>query len=91
MRAQRKLVRAIGSQATNESRRVWRDVTVGLRADDIDGATRAKCIVEQTQRESAKQREITNQPWETAVHIPFLILLLSLNFYNNGFPTNNSY
>ncbi|XP_077294689.1 oxysterol-binding protein-related protein 9 isoform X2 [Arctopsyche grandis] len=67
MRAQRKLVRAIGSQATNESRRVWRDVTVGLRADDIDGATRAKCIVEQAQRESAKQREITNQPWETAL------------------------
>lgn len=69
MRAQRKLVRAIGSQASNESRKVWRDVTVGLRADDIDGATRAKCLVEQAQRDAAKQRELTSQPWETAVFI----------------------
>lgn len=67
MKAQKKLVRAIGAQSQNESRKVWRDVTVGLRSDDIDGATRAKCLVEQTQREAVKQREANNQSWETAV------------------------
>lgn len=72
MKAQRKLVRPISAQAANESRRVWRDVTAGLRADDIEGATKAKCCVEQAQRDAVRQRESENRPWETAVSILIL-------------------
>lgn len=66
----KKLVRPISEQTENESRRIWLEVTAGLRLNDIERATNAKCQLEQKQREEAKQRKETNQEWETKYFKP---------------------
>ncbi|KAL0118802.1 hypothetical protein PUN28_009458 [Cardiocondyla obscurior] len=62
---ERKLVKTVCEQDECESRRVWRDVTVGLRINDMDKATAAKCAIEQKQREEARLRKENNIPWQT--------------------------
>ncbi|XP_011690301.1 PREDICTED: oxysterol-binding protein-related protein 9 [Wasmannia auropunctata] len=62
---ERKLVKTVCEQDECESRRVWRDVTVGLRINDMDKATAAKCAIEQKQREEARLRKESNVPWQT--------------------------
>lgn len=61
----KKRVQPISEQTENESRRVWVDVTAGLRFNDIDKATNAKSKLEQKQRDEAKQRKETGTEWET--------------------------
>lgn len=61
----KKIVRPIAEQTDNESRRIWLEVTAGLRLNDIERATNAKCALEQKQREEAKQRKEHNTEWET--------------------------
>lgn len=62
---ERKLVKTVCEQDESESRRVWRDVTVGLRINDMDKATAAKCTIEQKQREEARLRKENNIAWQT--------------------------
>ncbi|XP_014475737.1 PREDICTED: oxysterol-binding protein-related protein 9 isoform X1 [Dinoponera quadriceps] len=62
---ERKLVKTVCEQEECESRRVWRDVTVGLRINDMDKATAAKCAIEQKQRDEARVRKENNIPWQT--------------------------
>ncbi|KAG5333063.1 OSBL9 protein, partial [Acromyrmex heyeri] len=62
---ERKLVKTVCEQDESESRRVWRDVTVGLRINDMDKATAAKCTIEQKQREEARLRKENNMAWQT--------------------------
>lgn len=69
---ERKLVKTVCEQEESESRRVWRDVTVGLRINDMDKATAAKCAIEQKQREEARIRKETNVAWQTKVSERFL-------------------
>lgn len=64
---ERKLVKTVCEQEECESRRVWRDVTVGLRINDMDKATAAKCTIEQKQREEARLRKENNIAWRTKV------------------------
>lgn len=66
----KKNVQPISEQRENESRRIWVDVTAGLRFNDIDRATNAKARLEQKQREEAKQRKETNSEWETKYFSP---------------------
>ncbi|XP_044744788.1 oxysterol-binding protein-related protein 9 [Coccinella septempunctata] len=61
----KKLVRPISQQEENESRKVWKDVTLGLKLNDIDKATAAKQKVEQRQRDEAKERKESGGEWNT--------------------------
>lgn len=61
----KKVVRPICDQSEMESRRLWKEVTAGLRLNDIDKATNAKTELEQRQREEAKERKERNLQWET--------------------------
>lgn len=61
----KKNVRPISEQTDIESRRIWLEVTAGLRLNDIERATNAKCKLEQKQREEAKQRKENNLEWDT--------------------------
>ncbi|XP_023939762.1 oxysterol-binding protein-related protein 9 [Bicyclus anynana] len=70
MRPRRKRVAPISRQGGNESRRVWRHVTAGLRAADTDAATSAKRRLEQTQRDAAKKRVDTGDRWITQLFSP---------------------
>ncbi|XP_043282619.1 oxysterol-binding protein-related protein 9 [Venturia canescens] len=62
---ERKLVIPVCEQEEFESRKVWRDVTVGLKINDMDKATAAKCSIEQKQRDEARIRKEANIAWET--------------------------
>lgn len=66
----KKNVQPISEQIENESRRIWVDVTAGLRLNDIEKATTAKSKLEQKQRDEAKQRKETNVEWETKYFKP---------------------
>lgn len=79
MPADRKLVKPVCDQEEFESRKVWRDVTVGLKINDMEKATEAKCLIEQKQRDEAKLLKENNQQWQTKVNIYTIIFLL----YNN--------
>lgn len=67
LNTERKLVKTVCEQEECESRRVWRDVTVGLRINDMDKATAAKCAIEQKQRDEARVRKENNLTWQTKV------------------------
>lgn len=66
----KKKVRPIVEQVEYESRKVWKEVTAGLRLNDIDRATTAKSQVEGKQREEAKQRKEENGDWDTKYFKP---------------------
>jgi len=65
MKIVKKQVRPISQQNDNESRKLWREVTAGLKFNNIDKATHAKQELEQKQRDEAKIRKETNVEWET--------------------------
>lgn len=69
LRIVKKKVRPISQQEPNESRRLWKEVTAGLKFNDIDKATNAKFALEQKQRDEAKDRKEKNEEWETKVNI----------------------
>ncbi|XP_073844204.1 oxysterol-binding protein-related protein 9 isoform X1 [Musca autumnalis] len=60
----KKQVRPIVEQEEYESRRVWKEVTAGLKFNDIEKATNAKCKVEQIQRDAAKARKDSEISWD---------------------------
>lgn len=64
LKKQAKLVRPVAEQEKFESRRLWREVTAGLKANRIEEATEAKCGLEQRQREEAKARKEAGAKWE---------------------------
>lgn len=66
----KKIVRPISEQALHESRRIWVEVTAGLRLNDIDRATNAKTQLEQKQRDEAKMRKENGLDWETKYFKP---------------------
>lgn len=66
----KKQVRPIVEQEEYESRRIWKEVTAGLKYNDIDRATNAKSQVEQKQREEAKLRKETDGVWENKYFKP---------------------
>ena len=45
--------------------RLWRDVTYGLKSNDIEAATAGKFALEQRQREEAAQRKEAGVKWDT--------------------------
>lgn len=63
----KKNVKPILQQEENESRRLWKEVTAGLKFNNIDRATNAKASLEQRQRDEAKDRKDNNVRWETKV------------------------
>lgn len=60
-----KLCKKVNEQLRYESRRLWRDVTYGLKSNDIEAATAGKFALEQRQREEAAQRKEAGVKWDT--------------------------
>jgi len=61
----RKLVKPVAEQDDFESRRLWREVTYGLKFNDIDRATKSKSALEHCQREEARLRKEADEKWDT--------------------------
>ncbi|XP_072378379.1 oxysterol-binding protein-related protein 9 isoform X1 [Diabrotica undecimpunctata] len=61
----KKQVKPISQQEENESRKLWKEVTAGLKFNEIDRATAAKQSLEQKQRDEAKERKESGQEWQT--------------------------
>ncbi|KAK7100042.1 oxysterol-binding protein-related protein 9-like isoform X2 [Littorina saxatilis] len=61
----KKLVRPLDQQEEFESRRLWKDVTFHLKNKNVEKATDGKHVLEQRQREEAKQRQDAGTNWET--------------------------
>lgn len=53
--------------------RLWRDVTLNLKAKNIEAATAGKHKLEQAQREGAKERKDTGTAWQTKVVFMFML------------------
>ncbi|XP_014227981.1 oxysterol-binding protein-related protein 9 isoform X2 [Trichogramma pretiosum] len=64
-KVERKLVKPMSEQEDDESRKVWREVTMGLRINDMDKATAAKIAIEQKQRDDVRYRKDNNIAWHT--------------------------
>ena len=62
-----KKVKNLGDQEKYESRRLWREVTHGLKTNNIEAATEAKCGLEQKQRDEAKERKEKGETWENRI------------------------
>ena len=58
----KKQVKPISQQEVNESRRLWKEVTAGLKFNEIDRATNAKQALEQKQREEASSSTTGTRP-----------------------------
>ncbi|XP_066586974.1 oxysterol-binding protein-related protein 9 isoform X2 [Prorops nasuta] len=67
LHTERKMVKLICDQEDCESRKIWREVTMGLKINDMDKATAAKCSIEQKQRDEARYRKENNISWQTKV------------------------
>jgi hypothetical protein len=63
----KKQVKSICDQETFESRRLWKDVTLALKSQDVDAATDSKCTIEQQQRELVRERAEKGEKWENRV------------------------
>ncbi|KAH9820521.1 hypothetical protein DFH28DRAFT_1020420 [Melampsora americana] len=61
-----KTVAAESEQNWNESRKLWSNVTRAIKKKDLDAATEAKTRIEDFQRDRAKEREESGEPWEPA-------------------------
>lgn len=70
MAAHEKYCKKVSEQSKFESRRLWRQVTYGLKENDIEGATAAKFALEQRQREEAAARKESGLKWETKLFRP---------------------
>lgn len=66
----KKIVRPIEQQKDNESRKVWKEVTAGLRLNNVAHATNAKSEIEQRQRVEAQRRKDAGVSWETKLFHP---------------------
>lgn len=62
-------MKPICEQDENESRRLWKEVTAGLKFNEIDRATNAKQALEQRQRDQAKERKDSGHEWQTKVGV----------------------
>lgn len=76
----RKAVLPVAEQERHESRRLWREVTHGLKHNNIEQvrllvtlssitninlqATEGKVFLEQKQRDEAKERKVAGEKWE---------------------------
>ncbi|XP_068242910.1 oxysterol-binding protein-related protein 9 isoform X6 [Palaemon carinicauda] len=75
----KKNVKPIIEQEPNESRCMWKEVTAGLKFNDIEHATASKFALEQKQREEAKERKESGVDW-----MPRLFYLVGDNWiYRN--------
>eukprot|EP00126_Sphaerothecum_destruens_P009676 Sdes_comp20558_c1_seq4m15372 len=60
----KKRVKPIEKQKNFESRKIWQNVTKNLVAKNLEQATQMKKMIEEEQREIAKQRKASQQIWE---------------------------
>ncbi|GAB1607369.1 oxysterol-binding protein-related protein 9-like isoform X1 [Argonauta hians] len=61
----KKKVQELDKQDAMESRSLWKDVTYNLKIKNISSATEAKHVLEQRQRDEAKERKEKSLVWET--------------------------
>uniref|UniRef100_A0A034V755 Oxysterol-binding protein n=1 Tax=Bactrocera dorsalis TaxID=27457 RepID=A0A034V755_BACDO len=60
----------LDAQLPNESERLWEKVSLAIRSDDQVGATEEKTVLEEAQRNSAKERKALSIEW-MPVHFNF--------------------
>ncbi|XP_050317666.1 oxysterol-binding protein-related protein 8 isoform X5 [Bactrocera neohumeralis] len=60
----------LDAQLPNESERLWEKVSLAIRSDDQVGATEEKTVLEEAQRNSAKERKVLSIEW-MPVHFNF--------------------
>lgn len=65
----KKKVQPVAKQDEFDSRRLWKDVTLALKMQDVNLETSAKFTIEQKQRELVKERHTSGQKWENRVCI----------------------
>eukprot|EP00092_Neocalanus_flemingeri_P029573 GFUD01032119.1.p1 GENE.GFUD01032119.1~~GFUD01032119.1.p1 ORF type:complete len:687 (+),score=218.93 GFUD01032119.1:36-2096(+) len=65
-----KVVKSVVEQEKHESRRLWREVTQGLKSNNIEQATNGKLALEQKQREEAKDRKEKGVKWDNRMFLP---------------------
>ncbi|XP_021950667.1 oxysterol-binding protein-related protein 9 [Folsomia candida] len=70
LKINQKQTRPIAQQETYESRRMWKDVTRGLKFREIDNATNAKFFLEERQRQEARERSARSETWKPRMFIP---------------------
>ncbi|CAG0913599.1 unnamed protein product [Notodromas monacha] len=58
-----------------ESRKLWKDVTIGLKYGDIEMATKGKSFLEHRQRTEAHYRAEHNIPWNTKAACGFFAIV----------------
>jgi len=75
----KKNVKTVAEQEKHESRRLWREVTAGLKSGNIEAATEAKAGLEGRQRAEAKQRKEDNTKGENRMFSP-----IGENWYFNN-------
>ena len=63
----KKQVKPIREQEAYESRRLWKEVTMALKTQNVSAATAAKCAIEQRQRELVRGRNEKGVKWENRV------------------------
>jgi len=66
----KKRTRPLINQELFESRRMWKDVTRGLKYRNIDNATESKSFLEERQRQEAKDRSARGETWRPRFFIP---------------------
>lgn len=75
MQIVKKQVKPIVEQEEYESRRLWKDVTLALKVQNVDAATNAKHTIEQRQRNELQERKEKGTKWETRVSFCFTLNL----------------
>lgn len=65
LKIEKKLVKPMSDQDDDESRKIWKEVTFGLRVNDMEKATSAKCAIEQKQRDDVRYRNENNITYQT--------------------------
>ena len=70
----------MNEQEENESRKIWKEVTFGLRINDMDKATNAKYAIEQKQRDDVRFRKENNISWQTRVKFYDLYYSVKFNY-----------
>lgn len=79
LKIEKKLVKPLSEQEDDESRKIWKEVTYGLKTNDMEKATSGKCAIEQKQRDDVRYRKENNIVYQTKVRFFLKMPLIKTN------------
>lgn len=78
------------NQSEFESQKLWQAVTIAIDNEDQIAATKAKTILEEAQRERAKERKFNNQEWVPKYFVQVCLTpLFFLNYFYHNICVSN--